>query len=127
MYEGGEFLLGRRNHPKFYGALPIEYRKAAGAKIRLGHTANICDGCLMVLASEPFEIGEELEMKIHFSSAQGVVTIRGVGRVFWADKEKNEDGYYRSGVSYVSISAEDVASLNLFLALHGDQGMEGLS
>lgn len=120
MSQGSEPIYDRRRHPRFHGELPVEYQRAGSPQIRTGHTVNISEGGMMVLVSEPLEVGEHLEMNLYFSSALGLVTVRVLVRVVWVDKEENEDGYFRFGLNYVSISPDNTANLKLFLALHGD-------
>ena len=120
MFEGSESVFERRRHPRFYGKLPVEYQRADSSKFRTGHTVNISEGGLMVSFSEPLQIGEQMGMRFYFSSVLGLVAIRAVVKVIWADNEENRDGSFRFGVSYVSISPEDRASLKLFLALDAD-------
>ena len=120
MFEGSESVFERRSHPRYYGKLPVEYQRATSIKIRTGHTVNIGDGGLMVSLSEPLQIGEQMEMRFYCSSGLDLVAVKAVVKVIWADNEEDEDGYCRFGVSYVSISPEDRASLKSFLALHAD-------
>ena len=120
MFDGSESVFERRKHPRYYGKLPVEYQRATSTKIRTGHTVNIGDGGLMVSLSERLQIGEQMEMKFYCSSGLDLVAVRAVVKVIWAENEENKDGYCRFGVSYVSISPEDRASLKSFLALHAD-------
>ena len=119
MSVGSEFIFERRKHPRFYGALPLDYRRADSPKIRTGHTLNISEGGLMVLLSELMEAGERVEMKLYFNSPLGLVTVKTVMRAVWAEKKENEDGYFRIGMNHVSISPDNMANLKLLLALHG--------
>lgn len=79
----------------------------------------------MILASERLKIGEQLEMKLYFSSASGLVTFKAVVRVVWSDSEDHKKEYYQFGVSYISILPEDMKSLKSFMAQHADQGNGG--
>jgi c-di-GMP-binding flagellar brake protein YcgR len=113
------FCFERRKQPRFHGSLPVEYQRADVPQIRTGHTVNISEGGMMILVSEPLEAGEHLEMKLYFSSPRGLITVRATVREVWADKEENEDGYFRLGVNFVCISPDNMANLKLLLALHG--------
>jgi c-di-GMP-binding flagellar brake protein YcgR len=119
MTEDNWFPFEKRKHPRFQGKLPVEYQKGDRPQIHTGHTVNISEGGMMVLVSEPLEVGEHMEMRLYFSSPLGLVTVRAVVRVVWADTEENEDGYSRLGVNYISICPDNMANLKLLLALHG--------
>jgi len=127
MSEGKEFLFERRRYPRFNGALPVEYRRADSPRIHPGHTVNISEGGLMILASERLKVGEQLETKVYFSSASGLVTFKAVVRVVWSDGEGGRTDYYEFGVSYVSVSPEDMKNLKSFMAQHADQDTGGSS
>jgi c-di-GMP-binding flagellar brake protein YcgR len=121
MSSGSEVFIERRKHPRFNGVLPVEYHRSDNAQIRTGHTINISEEGMMILVSNPVEIGEHLEMKLYFSSTLGLITVRATGRVVWTDKkEEKGDGHFRLGVNYVSISPDNIANLKLLLAMHGE-------
>ena len=116
MSEGKGFPFERRRYPRFSGALPVEYRRTDSPRIHLGHTVNISEGGLMILAPERLGIGEQLEMKVYFSSASGLVTFKAVVRVVWSDGDDHKKKYYQFGVSYISILPEDRGNHKLFLS-----------
>ena len=109
-----QFTLERRRHPRFLVEPPIEYRRANDSRIRPGHTVNFSEDGLMVSVSEQMEIGEQLEMKIYFSSGSSLITIAAIVKIAWVDMEAKEDGYYRFGVSFVNISPVDRERLKEF-------------
>jgi hypothetical protein len=110
----------RRNRARFLVELPVEYRRADNSRIRPGHTVNFNEDGLMVLLSEPMEIGEQLEMKIYFSSGSSLITIEAVVKIVWMDAEIKEDGYYQFSVSFINISPADRERLTGFLNLYAD-------
>ena len=118
--ENPHFTLERRKHPRFLVELPVEYRRANDSRVRPGHTVNFSEDGLMVLVSEQMEIGEQLEMKIYFSSGSSLITIAAIVKIAWVDMEPKEDGYYRFGVSFVNISPVDRERLKGFLSLYAD-------
>ena len=118
--ESLHFTLERRKHPRFLVELPVEYRRANDSRVRPGHTVNFSEDGLMVLVSEQMEIGEQLEMKIYFSSGSSLITIAAIVKIAWVDIEVKEDGYYRFGVSFVNISPVDKERLTGFLNLYAD-------
>jgi len=117
MSEGRRLPFERRKYPRFNGGLPVEYRRADSPRIYFGHTVNISEGGLMILASESLKVGERLEMKVYFSSVSGLVTFKAIVRVVWSDAEDHKRDYYQLGVSYVSIFPEGMDNFKLFLAL----------
>ncbi len=78
-----------------------------------------CIALLDEWARDP-EIGEQLEMKIYFSSGSSLLTIEAVVKIAWVDVEIKEDGYYRFGVRFVNISPVDMERLTGFLTLYAD-------
>jgi len=118
--ETPHFTVERRNRPRFLVELPVEYCRANDSRIRPGHTVNFSEDGLMVSISEQMEIGEQLEMKIYFSSGSSLISIAAIVEIAWVDMEAKEDGYYRFGVSFVNISPVDMERLKGFLSLYAD-------
>jgi hypothetical protein len=114
------FTVERRNRPRFLIELPVEYIRANDSRIRPGHTVDFSEDGFMVTVSEQMEIGEQLRMKIYFSSGLSFITIEAVVKIVWVDKEIKEDGYDRFGVRFVHISPADRERLTGFLNLYGD-------
>ena len=115
-----QFPFERRNHPRFLVELPVEYRRANGSSFHPGHTINFSEDGFMVAVSEEMGIGEELEIKIYFSSGSSLISIAAIVEIAWVDMEAKEDGYYRFGVSFVNISPVDMERLKGFLSLYAD-------
>ncbi len=115
-----QFTLERRKHPRLPVELPVEYRRENDSRTRPGYTVNFSEDGLMVSVSEQMEIGEQLEMKIYFSSGSSLISIAAIVKIAWVDMEIKEDGYYRFGVSFVNISPVDRERLKGFLTLYAD-------
>ena len=118
--EPPQYTYERRKHQRFLVELPVEYRRAGASRPRPGHTINFSEDGFMLLVSEQMEAGEDLEIKIYFSSSPGLVTIAAVVKVIWADTDAKEKGYYRFGVCYVDISTADKETLKAFLSMYAD-------
>ena len=118
--ESPKYTFERRKHQRFLVELPVEYRRAGASRLRPGHTINFSEDGFMLLVSEQMEAGEDLEMKIYFSSSPGLVTIAAVVKVIWADTDAKEKGYFRFGVRYVDISTADKETLKVFLSMYAD-------
>lgn len=115
-----QFAFERRNHPRFLVELPVEYRRANDSSFHPCHTINFSEDGFMVSLSEQMKIGEELEMKIYFSSGSSLNTVATIVKIAWVDSEVKEDDYYRFGVSFVNISPMDMEKLKEFLSLYAD-------
>lgn len=115
-----QFAFERRNHPRFLVELPVEYRRANDSSFHPCHAINFSEDGFMVALSEQMKIGEELEMKIYFSSGSSLNTVATIVKIAWVDSEVKEDDYYRFGVSFVNISPMDMEKLKEFLSLYAD-------
>jgi hypothetical protein len=118
--ETPEYTFERRSKPRFEVELPLEYRRVGAPKFHPGHTVNFSEDGFMLSVSEQMEAGEEFKVKIYFTSSSGLVTIRAVAEVVWADTGAEEDGHYRFGARYVDISAADKEILGAFLNIYAD-------
>jgi len=115
-----QYIFERRRHLRFMVQLPVEYRRAGSSRLRPGYTINFSEDGFMISVSEQMDAGEDLEMKIYFTSSSGLVTIAAVVKVIWADTDARESGYYRFGVCYVDISTADKETLKAFLSMYAD-------
>jgi len=115
----------RRSEPRFEVELPLEYRRASALKFRPGHTLNFSEDGFMLSVSEQMEEGEDLEVKVYFTSSSGLVTVSAVAEVVWVDTDGEEDGFYRFGVRYLDISAADKETLEAFLSIYADPNRAG--
>jgi hypothetical protein len=80
-----QYTFERRRHPRLMVELPVEYRRAGASRLRPGHTINFGEDGFMISVSEQMEAGEDLEMKIYFTSSSGLVTIAVVVKVIWEE------------------------------------------
>jgi hypothetical protein len=118
--ENLEISFERREHQRFMVELPVEYRRKNDSRLRPGHTLNFSEDGFMILVSDRMQVGEELDMKIYFSSVSGLKTILANVKVIWTDVNAKEEGYYKFGVSYVGISDVDKNILKEFLNMYAD-------
>jgi c-di-GMP-binding flagellar brake protein YcgR len=107
----------RRTYRRFPMHLPIEYYRADSLSNRTGHSIDASEGGLQILFPEQVEVGQNLKVRLFFSSESGLNTIDMVVEVVWintqlADGEK----HYRSGVRFTNISPENVMKLREFSA-----------
>ena len=111
----GTVNFERRQHTRFSVKLPVEYRKNDIPKGRPANTGDLSEGGLLLYVSEPMEIGQELTLKLFFTSERKLTTISARTQVVWKDIRIENDGPCRIGVKFAEISAEDLKSLKDFI------------
>lgn len=107
--------LEKRAHPRFLLNLPVEYYPIDTPGAGRGHTLNASQGGLMVCLRELFQKGQNISLKIFFSSGADLFAIAAQAEVMWADQKIREDGTYHHGVKFVEISEGDLVRLKTFL------------
>lgn len=107
----------RRTYRRFPIRLPIEYYRADSPGNQPCQAIDASAGGLQIIFPEQVEIGQNLKLKLFFSSESGLNTVEALVEVVWIDAQIGEDGnHYRSGVRFLSISQEDMAKLKTFSA-----------
>jgi len=97
--------------------LPIEYYRADSPSNQPGEALDASEGGLQILFPEQVEIGQNLKLKLFFSSESGLNTVEALVQVVWTDLHKGKDeNHYRSGVKFLNISPEDMDKLKTFSA-----------
>ncbi len=105
----------RRTYRRFPMRLPIEYLRAESPINRTGHALDASEGGLQILFPEQVEVGQNLKVKLFFSSESGLNTIEMVVEVVWINNQSAEgESQYRSGVRFTSISPENMTKLKEF-------------
>jgi c-di-GMP-binding flagellar brake protein YcgR len=95
--------------------LPLEYYRANSPANRTGHSLDASEGGLQILFPEQVEVGQNLSVKIYFSSESGLNTIEMVVEVVWINAQLAEgEKHYRTGVRFASISPENMMKLREF-------------
>ena len=111
----GTVNFEKRKHPRFNVDLPIEYARSDSV-INHGEALNASEGGLLVYFPEKMEVGQNLLLKLFFSSGFEFNTIETLVKVVWVDVHLAEDwGDYRAGVTFVDISPGDLEKLRIFL------------
>jgi c-di-GMP-binding flagellar brake protein YcgR len=105
----------RRRHPRFSVDLPVEYRKVDNSKSHPAHTGNMAEGGLLLYISETIEIGQELVLKVFFTSDRKLTSASAHAQVVWKDIRIENTGPRRIGVKFIDISSEDLISLREFI------------
>jgi len=106
----------RRKYPRFNIDLPIEYHLITSPISHNGLAVNASEGGLLLYISEWLEAGQQLKVKIFFSSDTGLNAVEALTEVVWKDilMEKGL-GEYRCGVKFIEISSENLTRLKNFL------------
>ena len=105
----------RRMHPRFSLNVPMEYNRVDSPTTLPGRTGNASEGGLMIYLPEQLKIGQNLKVKIFFSSHPDINTVEMISQVVWVDNYLGTDGSYRSAVKFVDISPENVEKLRTIL------------
>ncbi len=105
----------RRTYRRFPMRLPIEYYQAASPTNRIGHSLDASEGGLHILFPEQVEVGQNLSVKLYFSSDSGLNTIEMLVEVVWINTQLAEgEKHYHTGVKFTSISPENLTKLKEF-------------
>jgi c-di-GMP-binding flagellar brake protein YcgR len=106
----------RRKHPRVKISLTLEYFRIDSSLKQTGRTSNASEGGLEIYVSEQLEVGDQLKLKVFFSSGGELQSVDVVAEVVWTDLRLGEAwGEYRSGVKFIEISPEDLQKLKDFL------------
>ncbi len=106
----------RRKHPRVKISLTLEYSRIDSEMRQRGRTSNASEGGLEIYLPEPMEAGDQLDIKIFFSSDDELETVEAVAEVVWTDLRLGEAwGEYRMGVKFVEISSDHLKKLKDFL------------
>jgi c-di-GMP-binding flagellar brake protein YcgR len=108
--------IERRKYPRFSIDLPIEYHRVQSTAIHTGRALNASEGGLLIYLPEKMEMGQQLSLKLFFHSGPSMNTIEMTGEVMWIDIHLDMNwGDYRTGLSLIDISPEDLKRLKDFL------------
>jgi c-di-GMP-binding flagellar brake protein YcgR len=106
----------RRRHPRVKISLTLEYCRIDSSTKQTGRTSDASEGGLEVYLPEQMEVGDQLKLKVFFSSGDELKSVDARAEVVWTDLRLGEAwGEYRSGVKFIDISPEDLQTLKDFL------------
>jgi c-di-GMP-binding flagellar brake protein YcgR len=104
--------LERRKYPRVTVDLPIEYRRMDSSVGQTGRAQNASGGGLLLYLPEQMAIGQELRIKLFFTSGVELSAIEMVAQVAWTDIHLGREwGDYRAGVKFIDISPENLEKL----------------
>ena len=108
--------IERRKYRRFPVRLPVEYYRADSPISQTGQALDASEGGLQILFPEQMEIGQNLKLKLFFSSGSELRAIEMLAEVVWMNPPMGEDEkHYRSGVKFTNISPEDMTKLKNFI------------
>jgi c-di-GMP-binding flagellar brake protein YcgR len=104
--------LERRKYPRVAVDLPVEYHRMDSSVGQTGRTQNASEGGLLLYLPEQMVIGQELMMKLFFTSGAELNAIEMLARVVWTDIHLGQGwGDYRAGVKLIDISSKNLEKL----------------
>lgn len=108
----GMVNLERRKYPRVAVDLPVEYHRMDSSVGQTGRTQNASEGGLLLYLPEQMVIGQELMMKLFFTSGAELNAIEMLAQVVWTDIHLGQGwGDYRAGVKLIDISSENLEKL----------------
>lgn len=112
----GMVNLERRKYPRVVVDLPIEYLRIDSSVGQTGRAQNASGGGLLLYLPEQMAIGQELRIKLFFTSGVELSAIEMLAQVAWTDIPLGQGrGDYRAGVRFIDISSENLEKLKNFL------------
>ncbi len=108
----GMVNLERRKYPRVAVDLPAEYHRMDSSVGQTGQTQNASEGGLLLYLPEQMVIGQELKIKLFFTSGVELSAIEMLAQVVWTDIHLGQGwGDYRAGVKFIDISSENLEKL----------------
>jgi len=108
--------IERRKYRRFPIRLPVEYYRANSSISQTGQTFDASEGGLQILFPEQMDIGQNLKLKLFFSSGPELNAIEMLVQVVWMNTQLGEgEKHYRSGVKFTNVSPEDMTKLKNFM------------
>ena len=107
--------IERRKYRRFPVRLPVEYYRADSPTGQTGQALDASEGGLQILFPERMDIGQNLRLKLFFSSGSELNAIEMLAQVVWMNTQLGEgEKHYQSGVRFINISPEDATKLKNF-------------
>jgi len=106
----------KRKHPRFNVDLPVEYTRVESTLRQTGRALNASEGGLLIYFPERMEIGQQLRVKLYFSTGSDLESVECLVEIVWVDIHLGESwGDHRSGAKFVDVSSEDLNKIRNFL------------
>ena len=106
----------RRKYRRVKISLTVEYSRIDSSMRQTGRTSNASEGGLEIYLPEQMEVGDQLNLRVFFSSGDELKSVEAVAEVVWTDLRLGEAwGECRSGVKFIEITSDDLQKLKDFL------------
>lgn len=103
----GTLAIERRRFPRYSVELPLGYSHVDGKELYGGIVANAGEGGILVYLPERAELGTLLKIEILYAKGLELDKIEAVGKITWVDLAARENGDYRYGLQFQSITEGD--------------------
>jgi len=104
--------------------LPTEYSLKGSSITRFGHTINICEEGLVICIREKYEVGQNLRVKVFFSTGSDCVFIDTRTEVVWRNILEQRKKEYVCGLRFIEMSHDDLKKLRIFLKSFSEAAQE---
>ena len=105
----------QRRHFRLSLHLPMEYSFSESSRLRLAYMVDICEGGLLIYATEKLDIGQNLGVKFYYDSAAGIDCIEALGEIMRVDRLGKSRKEFRYAVKFFDLSSENLKKLRKFL------------
>jgi hypothetical protein len=102
----------RRQYPRFFLDLPLEYQAMSTPKAHGGLVVNVSEMGLLVRSVKNMSIGTELKIAVMFPKEYALSNFQVIAKVVWKEPLWEEDWEgYEYGLKFIQILGEDLRKL----------------
>jgi Tfp pilus assembly protein PilZ len=105
----------KRKHTRFLLNLPIEYSCLDSPISYSSHSINASEGGLFICIQQRLKVGQNINLKIYFHPGPNLQNVKTIAQVMWVDELLENEGEYRHGVKFVTITQQDLRQFKSFL------------
>jgi hypothetical protein len=112
----------RRNHPRVYMDLPLEYRVSNAPHLHGALVVNVSESGLQIHSIKNIPVGSTLNITVLFPKGFELANFEVLAKIVWKDMywQENQEGY-QFGLKFIHILEEDHQKLKQLL----DDGHDG--
>lgn len=106
----------RRNHPRVYMDLPLEYRVSDAPHLHGALVVNVSESGLQIQSVKNIPVGSKLKIAVLFPKGFELANFEVFAEIVWKDtywQENRED--YQFGLKFINIPEEDYRKLKQLL------------
>lgn len=114
--KGSDDIHDRRNHPRVYINLPMEYKVSEAPHRHGALVVNVSESGLQIHSIKNIPVGEKLNIAVFFPKGFELANFEVFAEIVWKDiywQENRED--YQFGLKFVHILDEDYQKLKQLL------------